>query len=62
MDGDDKWSINLTGDGELQEEPNLGSLTFATAKIVDNLMVTVDWNDAQIGEQLTPRSSANLGD
>jgi len=38
----------LTGDGELQEGQIWEAVIFAAAKKVDNLIVTVDWNDAQI--------------
>ncbi len=48
MDGDDKLVYCLTGDGELQEGQIWEALIFAAAKKVDNLIVTVDWNDAQI--------------
>ncbi|MBX7261215.1 MAG: transketolase, partial [Chitinophagales bacterium] len=36
------------GDGELQEGQNWEAILFAAANKVDNLIVTVDWNDAQI--------------
>jgi len=48
IDGDDKLVYCLTGDGELQEGQIWEALIFAAAKKVDNLIVTVDWNDAQI--------------
>ena len=48
MDGDDKLVYCLTGDGELQEGQIWEALIFAAAKKVDNLIVTVDWNNAQI--------------
>ncbi|MCB0507377.1 MAG: transketolase [Chitinophagales bacterium] len=48
LNGDDKTVFCLTGDGELQEGQIWEALIFAAAKKVDNLIVTVDWNDAQI--------------
>lgn len=48
MDGDDRFVFALTGDGELQEGQIWEALIFAAAKKVDNLIVTVDWNNAQI--------------
>ena len=48
MDGDDRFVFCLTGDGELQEGQIWEALIFAAAKKVDNLIVTVDWNNAQI--------------
>lgn len=48
IDGDDKNVFVLTGDGELQEGQIWEALLFAAAKKVDNLIVTVDWNNAQI--------------
>lgn len=48
MNGDDKLVFVLTGDGELQEGQIWEALIFASAKKVDNLIVTVDWNNAQI--------------
>lgn len=48
LNGDDKLVYCLTGDGELQEGQIWEALLFAAAKKVDNLIVTVDWNDAQI--------------
>ena len=48
MDNDDKFVYVLTGDGELQEGQIWEALIFAAAKKVDNLIVTVDWNNAQI--------------
>jgi len=48
IDGDDKLVYCLTGDGELQEGQIWEAVIFAAAKKVDNLIVTVDWNNAQI--------------
>lgn len=38
----------LTGDGELQEGQNWEAIMFAAAKKIDNLIVTVDYNNKQI--------------
>ena len=38
----------LTGDGELQEGQNWEAFMFASAKKVDNIIVTVDYNGQQI--------------
>mgnify|MGYP000866572177 FL=1 len=48
LNGDDKLVYALTGDGELQEGQIWEAAIFAAAKKVDNLIVTVDWNNAQI--------------
>lgn len=48
LNKDDKFVFCLTGDGELQEGQNWEAILFAAANKVDNLIVTVDWNDAQI--------------
>lgn len=48
LNNDDKMIYALTGDGELQEGQIWEALMFAAAKKVDNLIVTVDWNDCQI--------------
>lgn len=48
LDGDDKLVYALTGDGELQEGQNWEAIMFAPHHKVDNLIVTVDWNDQQI--------------
>ncbi len=48
LNHDDKTVFCLTGDGELQEGQIWEALMFAAAKKVDNLIVTVDWNDCQI--------------
>ena len=48
LNKDDKYVFCLTGDGELQEGQNWEAILFAAANKVDNLIVTVDWNDAQI--------------
>ena len=38
----------LTGDGELQEGQNWEALMFASAKNIDNIIMTVDYNGQQI--------------
>lgn len=48
MDGDDRWVYVLTGDGELQEGQIWEALQFAAHNKVDNLILTVDYNNAQI--------------
>ena len=60
MNGDERWVFVLTGDGELQEGQNWEAILFAAAKKVDNLIVTVDWNDCQIDG--TTQEVCDLGD
>lgn len=48
MDGDDRFVFCLTGDGELQEGQVWEALMFAAHNKVDNLILTVDYNNAQI--------------
>ena len=48
LDGDSKMTYALTGDGELQEGQIWEAALFAAHHKVDNLIVTVDWNDQQI--------------
>jgi len=48
LNKDNRTIYCLTGDGELQEGQIWEALLFAAAKKVDNLIVTVDWNDCQI--------------
>lgn len=60
MNGDDRWVFALTGDGELQEGQNWEAILYASAKKVDNLIVTVDWNDCQIDG--TTQEVCDLGD
>lgn len=48
LNNDDRLVYALTGDGELQEGQIWEALMFAAAKKVDNLIVTVDWNNCQI--------------
>lgn len=48
MDGDDRWVYVLTGDGELQEGQVWEAVQFAAHNKIDNLILTVDYNNAQI--------------
>lgn len=48
MDGDDRWVFVLTGDGELQEGQIWEAMMFAAHNKVDNLILTVDYNNCQI--------------
>jgi transketolase len=48
LNQEDNFVFCLTGDGELQEGQIWEAVIFAAAKKVDNLILTVDWNDAQI--------------
>ena len=48
LNNDDSLVFVLTGDGELQEGQNWEAFMFASAKKVDNIIVTVDYNGQQI--------------
>ena len=48
LNKDDSTVFVLTGDGELQEGQNWEAFMFASAKKVDNIIVTVDYNGQQI--------------
>ena len=48
MNGDDRLVYTLHGDGELQEGQIWEAALFASAKKVDNLISTVDYNGRQI--------------
>ena len=48
LNNDDSLVYVLTGDGELQEGQNWEAFMFASAKQVDNLIVTIDYNGQQI--------------
>jgi len=48
MNGDDKIVYSLHGDGELQEGQNWEAMLFAAHHKIDNLIATIDCNDAQI--------------
>jgi transketolase len=48
LNNDKKTVFALLGDGELQEGQNWEAIMFASAKKVDNLIVTIDLNGKQI--------------
>ncbi|HUH74931.1 MAG TPA: transketolase [Chitinophagales bacterium] len=48
MDGDDRTVFVLTGDGELQEGQIWEAVLFAAHNKIDNLILTVDYNNCQI--------------
>ena len=48
LNNDDSLVYVLTGDGELQEGQNWEAFMFASAKNIDNVIVTVDYNGQQI--------------
>ena len=48
LNNDNSLVYVLTGDGELQEGQNWEAFMFASAKKVDNIVVTVDYNGQQI--------------
>ncbi len=48
MDKDDHLVFVLSGDGELQEGQNWEALMFAAHNKLDNIIMTVDYNNAQI--------------
>ena len=48
LNKDDKTIYVLMGDGELQEGQNWEAMMFASAKSVDNIIVTIDVNGKQI--------------
>jgi len=48
LNKDDKYVYCLCGDGELQEGQIWEAATYAAAKKVDNIIVTVDYNGKQI--------------
>lgn len=48
LNNDNHIVYALTGDGELQEGQNWEAIMYASAKKVDNLIVTVDYNGQQI--------------
>lgn len=48
MDGDHRWVFVLTGDGELQEGQIWEAVLFAAHNKIDNLIMTVDYNNCQI--------------
>jgi transketolase len=60
LNNDDRFIYCLTGDGELQEGQIWEAVIFAAAKKIDNLIVTVDWNNCQIDG--TTQDVCDLGD
>ncbi len=48
LDGDKSLVYTLHGDGELQEGQNWEALMYASAKKVDNIISTIDYNGRQI--------------
>ena len=48
INGDDKLVFTLHGDGEIQEGQIWEAAMFASAKKLDNLISTIDFNDKQI--------------
>lgn len=48
LDGDKSLIYTLQGDGELQEGSNWEAFMFASAKKVDNIIATIDYNGRQI--------------
>jgi len=48
LNNDNHLVYALTGDGELQEGQNWEAIMYASAKNVDNLIATVDYNGQQI--------------
>ncbi len=48
MNGDDRLVFVLTGDGELQEGQIWEAVQFAAHNKLDNMILTVDYNNAQI--------------
>jgi len=48
LDGDTSLVYSLHGDGELQEGQNWEAILYASSKKVDNIIISVDYNKAQI--------------
>ncbi|WP_295335265.1 transketolase [Flavobacterium sp.] len=48
LNGDNHLVYSLHGDGELQEGQNWEAIMYASAKKVDNLIATIDYNGQQI--------------
>jgi transketolase len=48
LDGDNKLIYTLHGDGELQEGQNWEAILYAASKKIDNIIISVDYNKAQI--------------
>ena len=60
LNGDDHFVFSLHGDGELQEGQNWEAIMYAAHNRVDNLIATVDWNNAQIDGKM--EDIVSLGD
>jgi len=60
LNHDERFVFTLHGDGELQEGQNWEAIMFAAHNKVDNLIATVDWNNAQIDGKMEDIMS--LGD
>jgi len=60
LNKENRYVYCLTGDGELQEGQIWEALTFAAAKKVDNIILTVDFNGKQIDGPV--EEVMNLGD
>jgi len=60
LNGEKNLVFSLHGDGELDEGQNWEAISFASAKKVDNLISTVDWNGQQIDGPTT--KVLDLGD
>ena len=48
LDGDTSLVYTLHGDGELQEGQNWEAILYAASKKIDNIIISVDYNKAQI--------------
>ena len=48
LDGDTSLIYSLHGDGELQEGQNWEAILYAASKKIDNIIISVDYNKAQI--------------
>ena len=62
LNKDESLIFTLLGDGELQEGQNWEAIMFATAKKVDNIIVTIDLNGKQIDgstDDVLPMGSLN---
>lgn len=60
LNNDDKLVYVLTGDGELQEGQIWEALMFCSARKIDNIIITVDYNGRQIDGDL--KQVMDLGD
>ncbi len=60
LNGDSQLVYSLHGDGELQEGQNWEAIMYASAKKVDNLISTIDYNGQQIDG--STNEVLNMGD